>query len=159
MLHMNNTPAAGSGFTWSLRVRWNAGQTSTVYARNNAFTVGPPASFAEEDPYPSAIEYLLGALGADLTNGFLRNAASRDINVDGVEMALSGRLENPLVYVGVIGEKGEPYVSRIEGTLYASTDAGEELAHAVWQTTLERSPVANTLRRSATIQIELRLVD
>src|SRR4051812_17002280 len=105
---MDNSPAAGSGFAWSLRVRLNANKTSTVYARNNAFTVGSAAGFGEKDPYPGAIEYLLGALGADLTNSFLRNAASHGISVDGLELALSGRLENPLVYVGVIGETGEP---------------------------------------------------
>ncbi|MDQ6694816.1 MAG: hypothetical protein M3014_10440 [Chloroflexota bacterium] len=56
---MDDSP--GLGFTWSLRVRWTAGQVSTVYARNNAFTVGPAASFRECDPYPSPVEYRLGA--------------------------------------------------------------------------------------------------
>jgi len=156
---MDKSPAAGSSSAWSLRVRWNEGQSSTVYARNNAFTVGPPASFRDKDPYPSAIEYLLGALGADLVSGFQKNAASRGITIDALEMALTGRLENPLAYIGVIGETGEPYMSEVEGILYASINASEEVAQAAWQTTLERSPVANTLRRSATIRIEFRLVD
>src|SRR3954464_14132785 len=141
---MNDSPGADSGFTWSLRVLWNADQVSTVYARNNTFIVGPPVSFRQKDPHPSAIEYLLGALGADLTNGFHKNAQSRDIKLDGLEMALSGRLEHPLVYIGVIGETGDPHLSEIEGILYVSTEADEELVRSVWQTTLERSPVANT---------------
>ncbi len=156
---MTDSPGAGSGFTWSLRVRWNAAQVSTVYARNNAFIVGSPASFRDKDLHPSAIEYLLGALGADLTSGFQKNAQAEGITLDELEMALSGRLENPLVYVGVIGETGDPYVSEIDGTLYVSTDADEDLVRTVWQTTLERSPIANTLKRSAAIRIELRLID
>jgi uncharacterized OsmC-like protein len=149
---------AGTRFTWSLRVRWNAADQATVYARNNYFNVGPPASFRDKDPYPSAVEYLLGALGADLINGFQRNAASRGIAVDALELALTGSLQNPLSYIGVIGETGEPYLSEAYGTLYVSADSEEEVVHAVWQTTLERSPVANTLKRSTEIRIELRIV-
>jgi hypothetical protein len=156
---MDDSPGAGPGFTWTLRVRWNTGQASTVYARNNAFTVGPPASFREQDPYPSAVEYLLGALGADLTNGFQKNAQARGVDLDALELALSGRLEHPLAYIGVIGETGNPYLSEIEGTLYVSTHSDADLVQAAWRTTLERSPVANTLGRGATIRIELRLID
>jgi uncharacterized OsmC-like protein len=154
---MHSSPGAGTSFTWSLRVRWNAADLATVYARNNSFNVGPPASFRDKDPYPSAVEYLLGALGADLINGFHRNASSQGIAVDALELALSGSLQNPLTYIGVIGETGEPYLSQINGTLYISTDSDEEAVRAVWQTTLKRSPVANTLKRSARMQIELRI--
>lgn len=130
---------------------------ATVYARNHSFTVGQPVSFKERDPHPSAIEYLLGALGADLANGFAKEAARQGIVIDAMEMAISGRVENVLVHLGVIGETGEPLVSEVTGTLYVSTDGDENALQAAWQATLQRSPIANTLKHAATIAIELRL--
>src|SRR3954453_14955791 len=116
------------GNGWTLRLRWlgrSGPLATTVYARNNAFTVGPPASFRANDPHPSAVEYLLGALGADLTGGFAMHAARAGLTLDGLEFSAAGRLGNPLVYLGVIGEEGTPGVSEITGTLYVSGDADE----------------------------------
>lgn len=143
---------------WTLRVRWVANQEATVYARNNAFTVGRPASFAQTDTHPSAVEYLMGALGSDLTNGFGALASQRGVVIDALEMTLSGHLENPLVYLGVIGEEGDPGFAEITGTFYVSADADEDALRDIWQTTLERSPVANTLKHGVTISIELKQI-
>jgi len=151
---MDNTSPA-EGYTWNLRVRHLHDGASTVYARNNAFTVGPPASFRDTDPNPSAVEYLLGALGADLTNGFSAAARELGIQIDALELALSGRLANPLVVLGVIGEGGEPHFVEFRGILYVSADAGEDTLQEIWRTTLERSPLANTLKHSALISIRI----
>ena len=113
-------------YTWTTRLRWLGDRATTVYARNNAFTVGPPATFTASDPHPSAVEYLLGALGADLVNGFAAHAERASIPVDALELSLSGRLGNALVYLGVIGEEGNPGFSRISGTLYVSADAEDD---------------------------------
>ena len=148
----------GLDYTWTARVRWLGDAQSTVYARNNAFTVGQPASFKDKDPHPSAVEYLLGALGADLTNGFQLRASRRGVQLDAMELSLSGRLENTLVYAGVIGETGEPAFREITGTLFVSSDASEETLLDIWRITLQCSPTANTLKHAATISIELRVV-
>lgn len=139
-------------------MRWLGDAQSTVYARNNSFTVGQPASFKDKDPHPSAVEYLLGALGADLTNGFHSHAKRQGVQIDAMEMSLSGRLADALVYVGVVGETGEPAFREISGTLFVSADAGEEVLREIWDTTLRTSPTANTLKHAATISIELRVV-
>ena len=131
---------------------------SIVYARNNAFTVGVPASFRDQDPHPSAVEYLLGALGADLTNGFQMHATRRGVTLDALELSLAGRLENALVYLGVIGEIGEPTFRAISGTLFVSAEADDAVLHDIWRATLQGSPTANTLKHAATISIELRVV-
>ena len=155
---MKNDQNAPAGYTWTARVRWVGDLESVVYARNHAFTVGQPASFKETDPHPSAIEYLLGALGGDLTNGFQICASQKGIQIDNMELRLSGRLNNALVYLGVIGEQGDPGFAEITGTLYASADADEAALQEIWQTTLARSPIANTLKHSIRISIELKLV-
>lgn len=132
---------------------------ATVYARNHAFTVGQPASFRERDPHPSAVELLLGALGADLVNSMGETAGKRGLAIDAMELALSGRLANVLVTVGVIGETGEPHFSEIAGTLYVSTDSDGAALQDAWDEALRRSPIANTLKHAATISIELRVAN
>ncbi|MEO8289305.1 MAG: OsmC family protein [Chloroflexota bacterium] len=144
-------------YSWTARIRWVGDVESTVYARNHSFTVGQPVSFKQRDPHLSAVEYLLGALGADLTNGFGREMIRRGIEVDAMELALSGRVENVLVHLGVIGESGEPTFREINGTLYVSADAEESNLREAWETILQRSPIANTLKHAATISIELRV--
>ena len=56
-------------------------------------------------------------------------------------------LDNPLVFLGVVGEAGHPGFKAISGTLYVSVDADEPILREAWQETLARSPLANTLRR------------
>ena len=148
----------GLDYTWTARVRWLGDAQSTVYARNNAFTVGRPASFRDKDPHPSAVEYLLGALGADLTAGFYLHAGRRGVQVDAMELSLTGRLENALVYAGVIGAEGEPTFREFTGTFFVSSDVAEDVLQALWATTLQTSPTLNTLKHAATISIELRVV-
>lgn len=155
---MSDSVATDTPYTWTARVRWLGDQESTVYARNHAFTVGSPANFGQQDAHPSAVEYLLGALGADLTNGFQAQAARAGITVDALELTLRGYLGNALVVLGVIGETGNPGFQGIAGTLYVSADADEARLQAAWHTTLARSPVYNTLKSAVTLALELRVL-
>ncbi len=144
--------------TWTVRAAWRGGQETTVYARNQAFTVGPPVSFKASDPHPSAIEYLMGALAADLTNGYQIHAARAGVVVDALEIRLSGQLDNALVFLGVIGETGSPGFHRITGTLYVTADADDMALQHIWQTTLARSPIVNTLRHGVTLTLTLQII-
>ena len=148
---------AGAHYTWTARVRGIGENKATAYARNQAFAVSGQASFKEVDPHPSAIEYLLGALGGDLITGFGAHAARRGIVVDALEASISGSLNNPLVFLGVVGETGHPGFETISGTLYVSTDADEPVLQEVWQETLARSPLVNTLQRCVTLSLELQI--
>jgi hypothetical protein len=99
---------AGGYHAWTARVRGTGGNQATAYARNQTFAVCGQASFKEVDPHPSAVEYLLGALGGDLITGFAAHATRRGIVVDALEASISGRLNNPLVFLSVVGEAGHP---------------------------------------------------
>jgi TusA-related sulfurtransferase len=149
---------AAMAYTWTARLRWLGDRATTVYARNHAFTVGQPASFKATDPHPSAVEYLLGALGADLTNGFQVQASRAGLTIDAMELSLTGQLGNVLVFLGVIGEEGSPGFSEISGTLYVSADADEAILQEVWQTTLHRAPIYNTLKSAVTLRLALRVM-
>jgi hypothetical protein len=144
--------------TWTVRVERIGAKQAKAYTRNHAFVVGEQAGFEESDPHPSAVEYLLGALGGDLLRGFEAQAARRRVAVDALELRLSGRLNNPLTHLGVVGETGHPGLESIEGTLYASADAEEEVLAEMWKEVLSRSPLYDTLRRCAAVAIELRVM-
>ena len=144
-----------TAFTWTVRVRTEARRTVTVHARNHAFPVGDPLSFRPTDDHPSAIELMLGAFAADLTQTFRALARKQRIPLDALEFSASCTLNNPLIHVGVVGEEGHPGVERIEGTLYVSADAEEETLIALWHETLRRSPLYNTL--CSAVELSLRL--
>jgi hypothetical protein len=146
-------------YTWTSRVSWTGEGWATAYARNHAFTVGGQASFREADAHPDAVEYLLGALGGDLISGFASNATRRGVEVDAMEASIFGRLNNPLVFLGVVGESGHPGFETISCTLYVSADADEKILKEIWQTTLARSPLVNTLDRCVGLTLNLHAVE
>lgn len=143
---------------WTSRVSWTGENWATAYTRNHAFTVGGQASFREADAHPSAVDYLLGALGGDLISGFASHAARRGVEVDAMEASISGRLNNALVYLGVVGESGHPGFETISCTLYVSAGAEERILKEVWQTTLARSPLVNTLDRCVGLTLNLHAI-
>ena len=148
---------AGSNYVWTARVRGNGDNRSTAYARNQSFAVCRQASFTDSDPHPSPIEYLLGALGGDLVNGFSAAAARRGISIYAIEASVSGRLDNPLVVLGVVGETGHPGFESIDASLFVSADAADDDLEPVWQETLSRSPMVNTLQRCVTLSLSMKI--
>ena len=144
---------AGSNFVWTARVRGHGDDQATAYARNQSFMVCKQASFAESDLHPSAVEYLLGALGGDLINGFAAAAARRGISTYALEASVSGRLNNPLVHLGVVGESGHPGFEAIDATLFVSADQDNEDMERVWQRGPGSSPLVNTLRRCVALSL------
>ena len=142
---------------WDVRARMS-GDGATVYCRTHSFTLGAQVALRESDPHPSAIEGLLGALSADLIQGFRASAKRRRIEVDGIEASLSGRLDNALTYLGVIGEEGHPGLASVRGVVYVTADAEDSAVQEMWRETLSRSPLYNTLCRCAQLDIELHIV-
>jgi hypothetical protein len=129
---------------------------SRVYARNHSFGIGRQASFRESDTQPSAIEYLLGALGGDLVAGWQTEAERAGVRVHALELSLSAWLDNPLVHLAVIGESGHPGLAAVTGALYVSAEADEETLNQVWRDVLARSPLYATLSRCVALSLELK---
>jgi hypothetical protein len=154
----SHDPASGSSFVWSVRVRPGPAGQAVASARSNLFTLCGQASFKDSDPYPSAVEYLLGILGGDLLAGFTTQAERLGVPLYALEATVSGHLNNPLVFLGVIGEEGHPGFEAIHGTLYVSADAEEPELQSVWSETLRRSPLVNTLKRAAALTLVLQVM-
>ena len=129
---------------------------STVYARNFSFDVGQPASFEEKDKHPCAIEYLFGALAGSLATAFATECAKENLEVDDIEISVTGSLNNILAHMGI--EEGDPSVKGIDVKCYASTFDDEESVRKVWERTVARSPVATTMAKAVHLNIKLALV-
>lgn len=153
-------------FTWSTRVRWTAGMQATAFVRNHSFTVGQPASFDTKDPAPSAIEFLLAALGGCLAVRFQWRASRRGVAVRNLEIALKAGADDILVFLGIDdpsrtpsasgARAGHPGLKAIEGTLYVDADGDETLLRSLFDETVLRSPVAQTLLRQVPLNVQLR---
>ena len=113
-------------------------------------------SFEEKDKAPCAVEYLLGALAGSLSTAFATECAKDNLEVDDIEISLSGSLHNILAHLGL--EEGDPSIKEIELKCFASTFDDEEKVRSAWQRTVERSPLATTLKKSVNLTLKLALV-
>lgn len=143
-------------YQWRLRARSTGHLRSTVYARNFSFELGQAASFEEKDAHPCALEYLFGALAGSLTTAFASDCARENLEVDDIELSLTGTLHNVLAHLGL--EEGNPGVRTIECRCFVSTFEDEERIRQLWQRTVTRSPLVATLAGSVDLQLKLVIV-
>jgi TusA-related sulfurtransferase/uncharacterized OsmC-like protein len=144
-------------YKWQVRARWSGGETAKVYARNHSWEAGQPASFDVQSAAPSAVEYLLGALAACLAMGFQIHASRRGIQLDDLEVQLSGQIENIFVFLG-LESQGHSGFKEISGMVYARADADEDLLREIWQQTVAASPVTNSLVHPLGVDVQMRSV-
>jgi uncharacterized OsmC-like protein len=143
-------------YEWRVRARSTGKLKSTAYCRNFSIELGQPASFESSDKHPSAVEYLLAALAGDLTTGFATECAKSNLQVDDIELSVSGKLHNVLAHLGL--EDGDASFSSIEMKCFVSSFDDEQKVHEAWERTIRRSPVTATLRKAVDIKFKLSIV-
>jgi uncharacterized OsmC-like protein/TusA-related sulfurtransferase len=143
-------------YEWKARARATGKLKSTVYCRNFSIEVGQPASFETSDKNPSAVEYLLAALAGDLTTGFATECSKSRLDVDDIEMTISGKLHNVLAHLGL--EEGDPSFASIDIKCFVSSFEDEAKVRDAWNRVIKRSPLAATLDKAVTIQMKLSIV-
>ena len=148
---------AAKGYKWQVRVQCGESLTTKVHSRNHTFVVGQPADFSPKVDAPSAIDYLLGALASDLAVGFKAQASRRNIEIDHLEVSIKAGLENVLFHLE-LEDEGSPRIKEITGALYVSSPADEDRLGKLWGSTLERSPIYQTLNQSIKINIQFSIV-
>ena len=130
--------------TWSVRIAGTEDNQARVFTRSNRLEIGAPLSFDPEYGELTAIDCVLGAVGADIVNGFRLLAEHRGIAIDHIEAVVSGELENALAFLGVVGEEGSPRISVVSVRVFVSSPASNSEIDDVWQLALARSPLACT---------------
>lgn len=144
-------------YLWRTRISWSGGLQAKVFSRNHSWVVGQPASFDVKDEAPSAVEYVLGALGGCLVMGFQILASRRGLEVDEAEISLKGKVDNIFVFLG-LEKEGHSGFGEISGELYVKSDADPEILEQVWREAMAISPVMNTLTRNVKVQIGMKPV-
>jgi OsmC-like protein len=141
--------------SWTLRVSAMERGQATVYTRQHQFRVGAPVHFDRSYEAISALEYVLGAVGADVVNGLQMLARKRRIAIEQLEAVVMGELNNPLTYLGVIGETGHPGLENVCIRVYLASPEEEATIQRLWQEMLATSPLVRTFQ--AAIQLELSM--
>jgi hypothetical protein len=144
-----------NAITLSLRITASDGAARAATGRRQ-FAIGRPLEFDEASPHVAAIEYALGAVGGELVNGLREFARRRRVVIDDVEAIVTGELTNGLAYLEVVGEDGEPSLSRIAVKVFASTPNPGGV-RTLFDGMVGRLPLVNTLRKAVELQIELVL--
>jgi hypothetical protein len=140
--------------TITLRVTGGVADVARVAVRRQQFSVGRPIEFDESSPRIAALEYALGAVGAEIVNGLHEFARRRRLQLDAVEALVTGELEHELVYLDVIGETGRPALRRLHVKLFvASADA--DGVRALLSEVLEKLPLTRTLSAATHVSTEL----
>jgi hypothetical protein len=140
--------------TISLRVTAPDRDVARVSAGRRQFSIGTPVEFDDSSSRVAAIEYALGAVGGEIVNGLRVFAARRRLAIDAIEALVTGELENGLTYLEVIGEQGQPRISRIHVKVFvASADAAA--TGILFEQVLDRLPLVCTLRAALALTIEL----
>jgi hypothetical protein len=74
----------------------------------------------------TALEYVLGVIGADVVNTWRVVARQRRVEISDVEALVSGGLKNLLTFRGVVGEEGHPALETVIVRAYVSSIDPEE---------------------------------
>jgi uncharacterized OsmC-like protein len=143
---------------WTLRVTAVQPSGSVIHVRKHSFAAGAPLSFDVEYDAVSALEVLLGAVGADLVGGIQTVARRRRVEIDDIEVVVQGTLHNPLVYLRVVGEAGDAGIRAIEARVYISSLDDDARVRAVWQEVLDTSPLVNTLNKAVKLELSYQQV-
>jgi TusA-related sulfurtransferase/uncharacterized OsmC-like protein len=142
-------------YVWRARVRGRGGMGAEVFVRNHSFVAGQPASFDTADQAISAVEYLLGSLGACLAVGLQWRASQRGITVHNLEVALQARAQDILVYLG-LQDTGKPGLTDVRAVVYIDADADWDALEELLAETVRRSPVTQTFLNAVSFHAEIR---
>lgn len=148
---------AAKGYLWSVRAQGQKGLSAKIHSRNHTFLAGQPADFSPKVDAPSAVDYLLASLAACLTVGFKAQASRRNADIDNAELILKGGLENVLFHLE-LEDEGSPKMEQITGTIYILSPESVETLEEIWQQTLARSPIYQTLKAGIDIRIKFSVV-
>jgi len=146
-----------NGLTCTLRFTATKRDALRVSVRRHQFSVGRPIEFDEQAPAVAALEYALGAIGAEIVGGLRAFASRRRIELDQVEAIVHGEIDNPLMYLEVVGETGRPRIGRVHVKVYVASSEDEHTVRRLLNETLDRLPLVCTLREATRLDIDMTL--
>jgi hypothetical protein len=146
-----------SEFDWTLRITATDQEAVHAVARRHQFAVGRPLHFDAEYPLLTALEYALGAIGAEVVNGLRLAAKRRRIEIDDIEAIVKGELDNPLTYLEVVGAEGHPGLKRVHVKVYVASPRDQRTFSTLWNDIRDRLPLVRTFSGALTLTVELNV--
>lgn len=152
-------PEAGR-LTWRSRVDWDGGfgldvrtraieQLGEVMERRFTLRGDHPPELLGGNTGPTAVELLLGALGACMAGTFAAQATARGIGIDALQVEVSGDID----LNGFFGlEQVPPGVSAVQLAFAVKSDADPAALEALLDAARAHSPVFDSLTRPIEVQ-------
>jgi hypothetical protein len=142
----------------TLRITGGAEDLARVTARRQQFAVGRPIEFDDTAARIAAVEYAIGAAGAEIVNGLRVFAKRRRLHIDAIEATVVADLEHALAYLEVVGESASPVIRRIHVKVFASC-ADPRALQELFETIGDKLPLTVMLRRATDLTTELILTE
>lgn len=152
--------ASADSRSWALvsaRVKSTETARTTAFVRRRSFIVGKPVTFDREDGEISSLEYLAASVASDIACTLRKVARERRVEIDELEVTAQGELNNSLVFLGVVGESGEPSLKSLQLKVYLSSGSTGDEVRAAWEAAQARSPLIATLRKAVDLKLELQI--
>jgi len=138
----------------ALRVTAGDGDVARVAVRRQQFAVGRPIEFDEAAPRVAAVEYALGAAGAEIVNGLRVFAERRRLEIDAIEAVVTAEMEHALTYLEVVGEPGRPVIRHVHIKVFVSC-ADERAARTLFDTVRDKLPLIALFSAATRLTTEL----
>ena len=134
-------------------VKWKDGFHTQVKVGDHApISIDEPKWLAGSDVGPNPVEILLGALGTCMSVGFIANASSQGVEVNSMEVEISGDIDLQ-VFFGL--REGNSGVDEITVKFKVNSNADQDKLQSILSHVSKLSPVKNTLERNVRLETSL----
>jgi hypothetical protein len=145
-------------YTIVLRILAGADDLARVTARRQQFVVGRPIEFDETTSRIAAVEYALGAAGAEIVNGLRVFAERRRLDIEAMEALVTAEIDHALAYLEVVGESDSPTIRRVHIKVFAAC-ADHRGTRELFEGMQRKLPLLAMLRRATELTTELILTN
>ena len=147
------TEPATADTVWKATVDWKQGFQSEARIRDfDPVASDEPISLGGEDTAPNPVEQILAALGNCLAVGYAANASAAGIELNGLQIDLSGDLDLH-TFLGLADEHAG--FENIDVKVSIDSDAPASEIKELHRRVVSTSPVGHTLQRPIPVSIAL----
>lgn len=137
----------------SATLKWQGGFDLQAQVRDLApFMISEPKTLAGSDAGANPVEYILGALGACMSVGFVATATSLGIKVNSLEVEVAGDIDMQVFFEL---KEGNPGYDKINVSFKVDSTADDNQLQEILAKVKKLSPVKNTLERNVEVLAEV----
>lgn len=138
---------------YTANLKWQGGFDLQAQVRDLApFKISEPIWLAGSNSGANPVEYILGALGACMSIGFVATATSLGIKVNSLEVEVAGDIDMQVFFELKEGNSG---YDKINVNFKVDSTANDNQLQEILAKVKKLSPVKNTLERNVQVQAEV----